>query len=133
MSSPAQASTGSSRTALDPVCGMRVDPATARGGALVHAGTEYAFCSPHCRAAFEAEPARFVAAGEEEKESCCAGAPPRTPVAPGQAAAPGGGPTLYVCPMHPEIERDRPGDCPICGMALEPKVARAGAEDGGEL
>jgi Cu+-exporting ATPase len=36
---------------------------------------------------------------------------------------------IYTCPMHPEIERDRPGSCPICGMALEPKTPVAGGEE----
>src|SRR5215813_4142509 len=34
-----------------------------------------------------------------------------------QAPTPG---TVYTCPMHPEVRQDRPGTCPICGMALEP-------------
>src|ERR1043166_6697413 len=36
---------------------------------------------------------------------------------------------IYTCPMHPQIERDRPGNCPICGMALEPKTIRAEGEE----
>src|SRR5437588_154116 len=42
--------------------------------------------------------------------------------------------TIYTCPMHPEIERDSPGECPICGMALEPKtISGATPEDDSEL
>ena len=41
--------------------------------------------------------------------------------------------TIYTCPMHPEIEQDHPGDCPKCGMALEPKTVAAEPEDDGEL
>jgi P-type Cu+ transporter len=127
---------GSSRTLLDPVCGMRVDPASASGGTLVHAGAHYAFCSPHCRRSFEARPASYLKAPAAEAPACCGSAPmergaavPETARAPARAAA---GAT-YVCPMHPEVEQDGPGDCPICGMALEPKVASAGAPDDREL
>ena len=86
----------------DPVCGMEVDPAAPRGGSAVHDGVTYGFCSAGCREKFRADPARWL--GERRE----------TPATPG---------TLYTCPMHPEIVRDTPGACPICGMALEPKVA----------
>jgi Cu+-exporting ATPase len=36
---------------------------------------------------------------------------------------------IYTCPMHPQIEQDRPGNCPICGMAFEPKSPSAGQEE----
>ena len=88
-------------TATDPVCGMTVDRASARH-LLKHEGQRYYFCSAHCESAFAAEPARYTAA---------------TPAA---AAPPVPAATKWTCPMHPEIERDHPGDCPICGMALEP-------------
>jgi P-type Cu+ transporter len=62
-----------------------------------------------------------------EESACCHHAPPPHAA----TAAPG---SLYTCPMHPEIERDAPGDCPICGMALEPKtISSATAEDDSEL
>ena len=35
---------------------------------------------------------------------------------------------IYTCPMHPEIEQEQPGNCPICGMTLEPKTIGAGDE-----
>ena len=101
---------------LDPVCGMRVDPKTARGAALVQDGVEYAFCCAHCREAFEADPARY-AGRRAEALACCGGA-----AEPARKAPPPGAPdALYTCPMHPEIEQVGPGDCPLCGMALEPK------------
>lgn len=132
------------RTLLDPVCGMRVDPLRARGGTLVHEGVEHAFCSTHCRAAFEAEPARYRAKPSSGGGSCCGGggAP-----APGQAQAhapvarpapePAGaaiatGTVRYSCPMHPEVEQDGPGDCPLCGMALEPLPGAGAAAEAGE-
>ncbi len=93
-----------STSAKDPVCGMLVDPATAKHKAE-HLGAIYYFCSAGCRAKFVAEPARFLAAAPK--------------------SAPAG--AIYTCPMHPEIRQPGPGHCPICGMALEPEVP-SGAE-----
>jgi Cu+-exporting ATPase len=97
--------------ARDPVCGMTVDPATAEHRAE-HAGHEYLFCSGKCRERFVAEPARYLAPAPVQP-------PPRA-----QA-----GEVLWTCPMHPEIVRDAPGSCPICGMALEPMTPTAEAEN----
>jgi len=83
---------------IDPVCGMTVDPASA-AGSHTHAGETFYFCSHHCLERFKADPQRYLA--------------PSKP-----APAPHGG--QWTCPMHPEIVRDAPGACPICGMALEP-------------
>jgi Cu+-exporting ATPase len=99
--------------AKDPVCGMTVDMATARHRTH-HAGSEYFFCGARCLERFTAEPARFVGASE----------------LPPPAAAEG---ALWTCPMHPEIVRDGPGSCPICGMALEPMTPTAGDESNPEL
>jgi Cu+-exporting ATPase len=99
--------------AVDPVCGMSVDPATARHRAT-HAGRDYVFCGARCRERFVADPERFV--GDKP-------APP--PTAPQGA--------LWTCPMHPQIVRQEPGSCPICGMALEPMLPTAGAEGNPEL
>ena len=97
----------SAGTAVDPVCGMKVDPATARHKAE-HGSQTYYFCSERCRTKFEAEPSKYVH-GKAQK-----GAPAN--VAEG---------TIYTCPMHPQIRQVGPGSCPICGMALEPEVATA--------
>jgi len=86
--------------AKDPVCGMNVDRASARYMAK-HEGERFYFCSSGCQEKFEAEPAAYL--GER---------PAPEPMPEG---------TVYTCPMHPEIEQIGPGDCPICGMALEPK------------
>jgi Cu+-exporting ATPase len=94
--------------AEDPVCGMRVDRATARHMAK-HEGQRFYFCSAGCQSKFEAAPEKYLA-----------GRPAPEPMPEG---------TIYTCPMHPEIEQVGPGDCPICGMALEPKGVPAG-EDG---
>jgi Cu+-exporting ATPase len=94
---------------VDPVCGMTVDPATA-AGSLEHDGRRYFFCSTHCLARFQADPRQYLGG---------AAAPP----AP--AAAPSGSRVEYFCPMDPEVISDRPGACPKCGMALEPRVLTA--------
>ncbi|MGC4026413.1 MAG: heavy metal translocating P-type ATPase [Mesorhizobium sp.] len=91
-------------TAKDPVCGMSVNRSTAMHF-LKHEGEKFYFCSVRCKERFEADPSKFL--GE------------RAAPEPAQKG------TLYTCPMHPEIVRDAPGDCPICGMALEPMVASA--------
>jgi Cu+-exporting ATPase len=88
------------KTAIDPVCGMKIDPATAKHR-LAYMGQDYFFCSARCRERFQAEPEKFLK--------------PREP----EPAAPAG--TIYTCPMHPEIRQVGPGSCPICGMALEPE------------
>ena len=91
------------KTAIDPVCGMQVE---IKEGARTrdYGGETFHFCSAGCRDKFDADP-YFYASGNAKKA--------------GQRAQPG---TQYTCPMHPEIVRDEPGSCPICGMALEPMV-----------
>jgi len=86
----------------DVVCGMQVDPATAAWSAD-HAGKTYYFCGKGCLDRFAADPDAFL-----------------RPVRPVEEAVPG---ATYTCPMHPEVVRDHPDACPICGMALEPRVA----------
>jgi Cu+-exporting ATPase len=108
-------------SAIDPVCGMTVDPASAAGSST-HDGTTYHFCSRHCLAKFNADPAKYLGANRDS-ESCC-GSNQR-------AAAPAG--SKWTCPMHPEIVQDGPGTCPKCGMALEPTMPQAGVEDDSEL
>ncbi len=97
-----QPAPGPSHLAIDPVCGMTVDPhtSTLKAG---HGGRTYYFCAAGCRAKFIANPAKYLGPGEMEQ------------------AVPEG--AIYTCPMHPEIEQVGPGACPICGMALEPKFA----------
>ncbi|MFK2904466.1 heavy metal translocating P-type ATPase [Dyella ginsengisoli] len=99
-------------TVKDPVCGMRVDPHTAKHRAE-HGGHTYYFCAARCREKFVADPAAWL--GERKA----------TPAAPAGAN--------YTCPMHPEVQQVGPGDCPKCGMALEPMMPTADEDDGGEL
>jgi Cu+-exporting ATPase len=96
---------GSTATAKDPVCGMSVDPHTAKHTAL-HAGRPYYFCSSRCREKFVADPKKYLAPEQARAQ----------PVPEG---------TIYTCPMHPEIRQAGPGSCPICGMALEPELVTA--------
>ncbi len=97
----------------DPVCGMKVDPATTRHHAT-HAGHEYHFCSASCRGKFIADPKRYL-----------------EPAATSAPVGPAG--TIYTCPMHPEIRQEGPGTCPICGMALEPEMPSLEDEANPEL
>jgi Cu+-exporting ATPase len=101
-------------TAIDPVCGMTVQLATAKHH-LEHGGQMFHFCSARCHDKFSADPATYL----------------RPKQANTQAAAPAG--TIYTCPMHPQIRQTGPGSCPICGMALEPLVATADEEPNHEL
>jgi P-type Cu+ transporter len=99
----------------DPVCGMTVDPQKA-AGKVGYGGKTYFFCSTHCKARFEKEPEKFLAApGTAGMEHVQAHAHEHatTPVAGAQNIR-------YTCPMHPEIVQIGPGSCPLCGMALEP-------------
>ncbi len=89
------------RTVIDPVCGMTVDPDTTPHHAT-HGAADYHFCSAGCLAKFTADPAKYLSAASRTEA----------------IAAPG---AMWTCPMHPEIRRDGPGTCPICGMALEPE------------
>ncbi|MET3519718.1 heavy metal translocating P-type ATPase [Mesorhizobium abyssinicae] len=94
-------------TATDPVCGMSVDRASARHF-VRHEGQGFYFCSAGCKGKFEAAPAHYL--GDR---------PAPQPMPKG---------TQYTCPMHPEIIRDKPSACPICGMALEPMGVPTGEE-----
>ena len=133
------------RTAIDPVCHMKVDPARPKGGQYEFGGEIYYFCNPRCRERFSAEPLKYLNA----QEAAAAPPPPRAPqivytcpmhpeVRPadpgscpecGMALEPAGGAapvrTEYVCPMDPEVVRSEPGACPVCGMALEPRSITA--------
>ncbi|MBN9498943.1 MAG: heavy metal translocating P-type ATPase [Alphaproteobacteria bacterium] len=100
--------------AKDPVCGMRVDPATAKHRSETPTGPRF-FCSTACKTKFDADPKRYAAGG------------PPPPATPSTDA------TVYTCPMHPQVRRDAPGSCPICGMALEPLVPEGGDTPSPEL
>jgi len=138
------------RPAIDPVCGMEVDPATAVHKAN-HAGKDYVFCSASCRQKFEAEPARYLTKDpvcgmtvrrvtarhktthEGHEYVFCAARcrekfvadPARYTGAQPPAPPPAMADAIYTCPMHPQIRQKGPGSCPLCGMALEPETITA--------
>jgi P-type Cu+ transporter len=87
---------------VDPVCGMSIAPEDAAGTAD-YKGVRYYFCNPSCRHKFDADPEKYVS---DRRQRSMSGAP---------------GSVEYTCPMHPDIVRNEPGSCPICGMALEPR------------
>jgi len=107
--------------AHDPVCGMEVEAKSA-AGTSTYRGKVYYFCSSSCHSRFDIHPEKFLQ--EEDARAQRAAAPDKNSAKP--EIHPG---TIYTCPMHPEIERDRPGDCPICGMALELKTISADSND----
>ncbi len=86
---------------IDPVCGMTVDPEHCAGSSRLGDKTYY-FCSIHCKQRFNADPQKYLPPTNNEQRTT--------------------NNRIYTCPMHPQIVRDRPGSCPICGMALEPRT-----------
>lgn len=130
--------------AIDPVCGMEVDPNTTPYQ-IVDQEIKYYFCSQSCQDKFKSNlhntPETQLPAAEstgikpdhihhtaqqsieDDPENCEVCDIPAGPLIK----------TEYVCPMHPEIIRDKPGSCPICGMALEPRVFNESTEDQSEL
>ncbi|WP_458068482.1 heavy metal translocating P-type ATPase [Rhodanobacter sp. BL-MT-08] len=97
--------------AIDPVCGMKVDVASAKHRAD-HDGKTFYFCSGRCREKFEADPAAYPGKSQVASKKAPAG-------------------TIYTCPMHAEIQQVGPGNCPKCGMALEPMVPSRDEDDSG--
>ena len=97
----------------DPVCGMTVDPHHTDHRAS-HAGKTWYFCSARCQQKFKRDPDAYLQCDDT----------------PAEPAPPG---TIYTCPMHPEIRQEGPGDCPICGMALEPETVTADSGPSEEL
>ncbi|MFH1553268.1 MAG: YHS domain-containing protein, partial [Pseudomonadota bacterium] len=98
-----EAGPASAQVIEDPVCGMQVNPATAPHRAD-HRGKTYFFCSAECHGKFEANPSAYVATEARSR--------------PAREQPKG---VIYTCPMHPQIRQVGPGNCPICGMTLEPE------------
>ncbi len=126
-------------TETDPVCGMKVSQARA-ATTLEHAGKRYYFCAKSCAEKFAAHPAQYLhvapaqgtsnlilfTPASAKAGSCC----DTSPAAPAPAKA---GTVEYICPMDPEVLEHQPGPCPICGMALEPRVVTLTDEKNPEL
>src|SRR5262245_33752200 len=136
----------------DPICGMDVEPATALN-AVGMDGETYFFCSQHCLNKFRSRGASAFGSGMEPAAPVLIGIgrpasgalrPPLATMQPARAAGPTpstspasspppGAARKYTCPMHPEIVKDGPGSCPICGMALEPVEVSVEEEKNPEL
>jgi YHS domain-containing protein len=99
----------------DPVCGMKA--AANPDKCVAHAGTTYYFCSQKCVEKFRANPQQYLAPKTEPQKK----SEPDNNSASKHA--------MYTCPMHPEIQQQGPGTCPLCGMALEPMDASAEADN----
>ncbi|MDD2180455.1 heavy metal translocating P-type ATPase [Acidovorax sp. D2M1] len=102
----------------DPVCGVGVTEQSHHS--TEHEGHPYYFCSAKCKARFMEAPQKFLSTPISES------APQSEP----EAAQPG---TTYTCPMHPEVQQDHPGNCPKCGMALEPMLPTLDEGENAEL
>ena len=122
---PTPASTPRSNEVLDPVCGMTIDPADAVGH-VDYDGHTYYFCAESCLERFKEEPGKYVG---PEAGSQAPGPTARIPHPGSRIPAS----AKWTCPMHPEIVRDGPGSCPICGMALEPMTITAEEPENEEL
>jgi Cu+-exporting ATPase len=147
------------KKAKDPVCGMEVDPATAKFKTS-HSAKSYYFCCGSCLGKFQANPEKYLSAKPATPVVEISPVPVKKPVASSQvyvcpmcpevrASKPGPCPTCgmaleaeipiaatrteYTCPMHPGVARESPGSCPICGMALEPRIVAVKEEDSPEL
>ena len=101
----------------DPVCGMTVTAQSQHR--TEHEGRPYYFCSAKCLGKFTADPARYVQ--------------PTAPAAPAPRPAEAAPGAIYTCPMHPEIRQDHPGNCPKCGMTLEPVMPELDEAENPEL
>lgn len=101
-------------SAIDPVCGMTVNPATCKGGHSVFKGQDFYFCNPKCKARFDLEPLKYLGPKDAGKKATQKDLPKDVE---------------YTCPMDPEIRQIGPGSCPICGMALEPVTISLDQDD----
>lgn len=103
-------------TQQDPVCGMAVTEDSEHH--YEYGDRVYYFCCSGCRNKFQADPTGYLSGDPDSRRQT-------STVAEGASA--------YICPMHPEIMQDEPGDCPICGMALEPVIVTLEDEENPEL
>ena len=104
----------------DPVCGMTVTESS--GHTLQHEGQAYFFCSAKCQGKFSANPAQYLASAVATRQPAVQEPLEASPVG-----------TIYTCPMHPEVRQDHPGNCPKCGMTLEPELPSLDEDDNTEL
>ncbi len=112
--SPEPGANNSEKPYTDPVCGMK----TGDKISLKHDNQTFYFCSTHCKEKFSASPGQYLSKNSNTLKTTTT------------AAVAG---ATYTCPMHPQIVQDKPGTCPICGMALEPMMPSAEDEKNPEL
>ncbi len=110
----------------DPVCGMDVTPAHAKGSSEYNS-SKYYFCSLKCKSKFDQNPAQYTVQYTVQQAS-----QHTAPIAQTESSAKSKVNVDYTCPMHPQVRQVGPGRCPICGMALEPVHISEGAEDDSE-
>ena len=143
-----------SASSTDPVCGMQIDPATAKHR-VPYENAEYCFCSAACADRFSDDPTHYLnkpdgPTGDSPERQVPGKGAYFCPMCPGvhsddpdicpkcgmaleSSAVATNTKTQYTCPMHPEVLRDEPGECPICGMALEPVTVTVDAPPNPEL
>jgi Cu+-exporting ATPase len=109
------ASSHPDRPLKDPVCGMHVDVQSPH--VLQYQGRPVYFCSAGCKGRFQTDPAKYMKSSQAS-DATAGGQPPH----PSQLAPPEAVGAIYTCPMHPEIRQGHPGNCPKCGMTLEPEM-----------
>src|SRR3990172_7361234 len=117
---------GELQLVTDPVCGMKVDPRTARGGSFAHAGTSYSFCNPGCRERFAKDPDHWLKAGPRASAMTPSAPAPAAPPSPPRAAG-------WICPRAREGVETGAGAGRICGRALEPRAVTAAPAPNPEL
>ncbi len=123
---------GRAASAVDPVCGMTPKQDTPHR--LRHNGAEVLFCSNGCKEKFRKDPSRYRGAAGVRPHHHGHSTPTPAAAHGGDVSEPQAKPgAKWTCPMHPEIVRDGPGACPICGMALEPMMPAANDGPNAEL
>ena len=106
-------------TSVDPVCGMKVSSDSKHKNR--YEDTEYYFCSTSCDQKFIADPASYLQPEAAEKNEADGGSGCHHDHEP-KTTAPASSDAIYICPMHLEVRQIGPGNCPKCGMALEPEA-----------
>jgi Cu+-exporting ATPase len=129
---PPDGKAGASAELKDPVCGMTVTAQSPHHSE--HMGHSFLFCSIKCKAKFDASPMQYMTALTSAAPAGSNAVQPAVPVpSPETPPAPAAAGTVYTCPMHPEIRQDHPGNCPKCGMTLEPVMPSLEDDDNPEL
>ena len=116
----APGATVASQPLKDPVCGMSVTEQSEHQ--QEHAGKRYYFCSAGCKTKFKVNPENYTILKPDGAEKMTAPAPTPAARPAGAVTKAGQSGTIYTCPMHPEIRQNQHGNCPICGMTLEPLI-----------